>query len=379
LNRAVAKRQPGSSFKPIVYAAALSTVLDPDAYNRMTPASTVIDEPTTFWYDETQEPYEPKNHGDHYDFAPVTLRDALKRSLNVPAVKVAELAGYERVADTAKALGLNPGIAATPAIALGAYEVTPLEIAAAYTAFANEGELVKASFIRSIRERGGAEVFHSTIERQPAIDPRVAYLVENMLEDVLRSGTGAAVRASGFAAPGGGKTGTSRDGWFVGFTSKIITAVWVGFDDNRDFRLEGAHSALPIWLEFMKRAHEHPQYRNTRAFLPPDGIVTVEIDADTGELAAPGCPRVRTEVFIAGTQPVELCRQHARGSTLVSSWDPVQTAAHDDDVPGSRPAARARRAKNAPKSIEITPARPKAEEGKKESRGFLGRLRDIFR
>ncbi len=393
LNRAVAKRQPGSSFKPFVYAAAMNTALDPDSRVLLTPASTVIDEPTTFWYDPTQDPYEPKNHGDKYEYGPVTLRDALKKSLNVPAVKVAELVGYEKVAATARAAGLNVNIQPTPAIALGAYEVTPLEMAAAYTVFPNQGELVKASFIRSIRERGGAEVFHSTIERQPALDPRVAYLVENILEDVLRSGTGAAVRASGYKPPGGGKTGTSRDGWFVGFSSKIITAVWVGFDDNRDFRLEGAHSALPIWLEFMKRAHEHPQYRNTRSFEAPDGIVTVDIDEETGELAAPGCTKVRSEVFIAGTQPVQLCRLHSHGSSLVSSWDPVQQSQPENDdhsqvsnlrAPvNAAPAPAARRA--APPraktggSIEVTPAESKTKEEGKPKRGFLGRLRDLFK
>jgi penicillin-binding protein 1B len=383
LNRAVAQRQPGSSFKPIVYAAAMNTALDPEARTLLTPASTVVDEPTTFWFDETQPPYEPKNHGDHYEYGPVTLRDALKRSLNVPAVKVAEAVGYDKVAEMARAVGLNIRIQPTPSIALGAYEVTPLEIAGAYTVFANQGQLVPPTFLKSIRERGGAEVFHSSIERKPAVDPRVAYLVENMLEDVLRSGTGAAVRASGFAHPGGGKTGTSRDGWFAGFTSKIIAVVWVGFDDNRDFKLEGAHSALPIWLEFMKRAHEYPQYRSTRPFQAPDGIVTVDIDADTGELAAPGCSRVRSEVFIAGTQPVQLCRLHSRGGSIISSWEVGQPARSEISQARAEPEAAARpaqpRVKSGARSIPVTPAAPKGKQDKPPSRGFLGRLRDLFR
>lgn len=384
LNRAVALRQPGSSFKPIVYAAAMNTALDPEARTVLTPASTVIDEPTTFWFDETQPPYQPQNHGDHYEHGPVTLRDALKRSLNVPAVKVAEAVGYDKVAEMARAMGLNIRIQPTPSIALGAYEVTPLEIAGAYTVFANQGQLVRPNFLKSIRERGGAEVYHASIERKQAVDPRVAYLVESMLEDVLRSGTGAAVRASGFTHPGGGKTGTSRDGWFAGFTSKIIAVVWVGFDDNRDFKLEGARSALPIWLEFMKRAHRYPQYRSTRPFQPPDGIVTVDIDADTGELAAPGCSRVRSEVFIAGTQPVQLCRLHSRGGSIISSWEvappaPAEVSEARTPAPEAAPRRTPPRAESRARHIPVTPAVPKGKQDKEAPRGFLGRLRDLFR
>ena len=113
------------------------------------------------------------------------------------------------------------------------------------------------------------------------------------------------------------------DGWFAGFTSKLICVVWVGFDDNRDFKLEGAHSALPIWTEFMKRAHQHRPTATCMIFEAPDGVVTVDIDADTGELAAPNCPRVRSEVFIAGTQPVEACKLHGGGRTQMAGWEPV--------------------------------------------------------
>ena len=309
LNHAMAKRQPGSSFKPFVYTAALSSALA-EGGPVITPATTVVDEPTTFWFDE--KPYEPANFGDKY-FGTIPLWYALAHSLNVPAVKVAEMVGYDKVAATARAAGLNVDIKATPSIALGAYEVTPLEIASAYTVFANGGELRRSSFITSIRDQHGATIFRSQPERKPAIDPRVAYLVENIMEEVLRSGTGAGVRGRGFTLPAAGKTGTSRDGWFAGFTSKLICVVWVGFDDNRDFKLEGARSALPIWTEFMKRAHKHREYRNVHEFEPPEGIVTYDIDADTGQLATPNCPKVRSQPFIAGTQPVEACRLHAAG------------------------------------------------------------------
>jgi penicillin-binding protein 1B len=270
----------------------------------------VDDEPTTFYFHG--KPYDPADHG--HDYAgEVTLRYALAHSLNVPAVKVAETIGYDQVARVARAAGLN--VNATPSVALGSYEVTPLEMAGAYTIFANSGNRLKTRFIRDVRDQHTGSIFESQPERTPAIDPRVAYLVENMMEDVLRSGTGAGVRARGFYLPAAGKTGSSHDGWFAGFTSRLICVVWVGFDNNRDIKLDGAHSALPIWTEFMKRAHQHPEYRNVHSFAAPRGIVSVQIDADTGELATPNCSRVRNEVFIEGTQPVEACHLHGGART----------------------------------------------------------------
>jgi penicillin-binding protein 1B len=343
LDHALSQRQPGSSFKPFVYAAAFQQSLN-GGPNVLTPASTVVDEPTTFYF-EDQPPYEPHNHMDHY-FGTVTLRTALAKSLNVPAVKVAELTGYDNVAKTARAVGLNGGIKPTPSIALGSYEVMPLEIAGAYTVFTNNGDRLKPTFIKTIRDQQGGPIFQETPERKVrALDPRVAYLVENMMEEVLRSGTGADVHNRGFNLPAAGKTGTSRDGWFAGFTSKLICVVWVGFDDNRDFKLEGARSALPIWTEFMKRAHAHREYHNVHSFSAPDGVVTADIDADTGLLATPNCPRTRSEVFIAGTQPIETCTLHG-GGTQISDWNADKNKPDDPD---------------------------------KKKKGFLGHLKSIFK
>jgi penicillin-binding protein 1B len=375
LDHAMAKRQPGSSFKPIVYATAMATALDSSAPTVLTPASTVVDEPTTFYF-EQQPPYEPKDFDEPQGV--VTLRQALAHSMNIPAVKVAEMVGYDKVAETAQRLGLND-IKPTPAMALGSYEVTPLDIAGAYTAFVNSGDVIKPGFIKTIRDQTGASLFQSLPERRPAIDPRVAYVVENMMEEVLRSGTGQRARALGFDLPAAGKTGTSRDGWFVGFTSKVICAVWVGFDDNRDFKLEGAHSALPIWVDFMKRVHQHRQYRNVHEFEPPDGVVMAEIDTETGELATPSCPRdhVRTEVFIAGSQPLQACRLHGNSRTLVSSWDqPQRPAASGEEAP-----VVATTAAPSPRSIPVSPApapqQPQAQEEHK--RNLFQRLRDLFK
>jgi len=372
LNHATAKRQPGSSFKPFVYTAAFSAALT-DGGQVITPATTVEDEPTTFMYDD--KPYEPADFGDQYA-GTVTLRRALAHSLNIPAVKVAEMVGYDKVAATARAVGLNLDILPTPSIALGAYEVMPIEIAGAYTVFANGGVLKKPGYIDTIRNQEGRAVYQNMPQEKQAIDPRVAYLMTNMMEEVLRTGTAAGVRGRGFVLPAAGKTGTSRDGWFAGFTSKLICVVWVGFDDNRDFKLEGARSALPIWTEFMKRAHQHREYRNVHEFEAPEGVVTADIDADNGLLATPGCPKVRSEVFIAGTQPVEACHLHGGGRTQVAGWDPVAPASEQRNpvvAQTSKPAA------SPVTSISITPAAPPAAEQPKKSRGFFGRLKDIFK
>lgn len=243
LNRILAMRQPGSSFKPFVYAAAMETAIDGGA-RIMTPATMVVDEPTTFWYDN--KPYEPGNFKHEYH-GQVTLREALAHSMNIATIKVAEMVGYDAVVQFAKKAGLNEDIAPTPAVALGSYDTTPLEIAGAYTVFANQGTYVKPNWISAVRAQNGSMLYQNQPETRQVLDPRVAYLMVSMLEEVLRSGTAAAVRARGFNVPAAGKTGTSRDGWFAGFTSELLCVVWVGFDDNRELNLEGAHSAAPIW------------------------------------------------------------------------------------------------------------------------------------
>jgi len=375
LNHAVAKRQPGSSFKPFVYTAAFSETLK-EGGQVITPATTVVDEPTTFMFDD--KTYEPADFKNEYS-GTVTLRRALAHSMNIPAVKVAEMIGFDKVAATARAVGLNLDIQPTPAIALGAYEVMPIEIAGAYTVFPNGGVLKKPGYIDAIRDQQGHTVYQNQPQDKQAIDPRVAYLMVSMMEEVMRTGTAAGVRGRGFVLPAAGKTGTSRDGWFAGFTSKLICVVWVGFDDNRDFKLEGARSALPIWTEFMKRAHQHRQYRNVHEFEAPEGVVTADIDADNGLLATPGCPKVRSEVFIAGTQPVEACNLHGGGRTQVSGWDPVAPVTGERNpvvAENGKPAAAA----PAPvTSISITPATPPQPEPAKKSKSFFGRLKDIFK
>lgn len=370
LNRAVAKRPPGSVFKPFVYAAALNTAVEGGPLV-MTTLTEIADEPTTFWYDD--KPYEPAGYKHRY-YGTVTLRRALAKSLNVPTVKVAEMAGYDSVVDMARRAGLNLNIMPTPAVALGSYEVTPLEIAGAYTMFANQGEVLSPNYIRMIRDQNDRVIYEHHPEARPVLDPRVSYLIVNVLEEVLRSGTGIRVRLTGFRLPAAGKTGTSHDGWFAGFTSELLCVVWVGYDDYRDIKLEGAQTALPIWTKFMDRAHTYRQYRRAKSFTAPDGIITVDIDPETGKLAAPGCgSEPRPEVFIAGTQPVELC---SGGSTQVAGWDlpfgaPALMAAN---------AGRANRAAGTPvtSSVPRQVMLPPQEE-KPKKKGFFGRILDIFR
>jgi penicillin-binding protein 1B len=243
----------------------------------------------------------------------MTLLEALAKSDNVAAVKTAQMVGYRRVVAMARSAGLNRNIAATPAVALGSYAVTPFEMAGAYTAFANGGMWVKPQVVSRIQNADGRTIRGQRDETRQAIDPRVAYVITTMLEEVVRSGTAAGVRARGFTLPAAGKTGTSHDGWFAGFTSKLLCIVWVGFDDYRELDLEGAKSALPIWTEFMKKAARLSPYRNAHEFPEPGGLETARICLDSGKLAGDFCPRTASQVFIAGTAPQDRCDMHGGG------------------------------------------------------------------
>lgn len=314
-NRILAKRPPGSVFKPFVYAAALDSAVSGRS-NLFTPASLVDDSPTTFWFDG--KPYQPGNFKGER-FGTMTLEDALAHSDNVAAVKVAQQIGYDEVVAMALRFGLNENIRATPSVALGAYQVTPFEIARAYTAFANGGRMVQPVVISSFRDGNDAAVVSGGGEQQASqvLDPRVNWLMVSMLEEVMRSGTAAGVRSRGFTLPAAGKTGTSHDGWFAGFTSELLCVVWVGFDDYRELGLEGARSALPIWAEFMKRASRMGAYRNAKEFPMPGGITQANICLQSGKLAGDQCPRTRSEYFVAGTEPTAQCDLHSNDMPAV--------------------------------------------------------------
>jgi penicillin-binding protein 1B len=296
LNHVLAKRQPGSSFKPFVYAAALSTGVD-GSQPLVTPATVLNDEPTTFQFGDLT--YEPENYKQEYHGL-VTLREALTHSLNVATVRLAEMVGYDKVRDLAIAAGINKDLLATPAIALGSYVAMPLEIAGAYTIFSNGGQYVEPRFILAVNDSAGKTLWRNSVVTRQVLDPRVAYLMVDLMESVINNGTGAGVRSRGFTLPAAGKTGTSHDGWFAGFTSDLLAIVWVGYDDDRELRLAGSASALPIWTEFMKRAAEVPGYDDPKPFTMPEGVVDVPVETNSTTSDA---RIVRNEVFIAGTEP----------------------------------------------------------------------------
>jgi penicillin-binding protein 1B len=326
LNHVLAKRQPGSVFKPFVYTAALTTAGE-GVGEVYTPASIIDDTPINFLLDGPN--YEP--HDFHQQpMGEVSLRYALAHSLNLATVRLATQVGLDKVVAIAQRMGLNGDIKPTPAVALGAYETTPLEIAAAYAVFANQGNYVPASSVLEARTSDGQILYRHSEESRPVLDPRVAFLMVNMMQDVLRNGTGAGVRSLGFTLPAAGKTGTSHDGWFAGFTSELVCVVWVGFDDDRDLNLEGARSALPIWTEFMKRAARFAPYRNAKPFPIPDGVREAQVCADSGELASPFCPNTRREVFLEGTEPLKQCSIH-QGPP--ASQGNITDLSHNDSAP----------------------------------------------
>jgi penicillin-binding protein 1B len=300
LNRVTdAKRQPGSAFKPFVYAAALE-LGNEEAEEAITPATTFMDEPRTFEYDGRF--YDPGNFRDTYENRPMTAREALAKSKNVVAVEVAQRIGYSQVSRFAEKAGF-PRVPPYPSTALGAGEATPLQVATAYTAFANQGSRVSPLAIKRALSKDGTTLFQSGAETREVMSPPVAYIMTNMLEDVIAYGTGKRVRDMGFQNPAAGKTGTSRDGWFAGYTPNLVCVVWVGFDNNADIGLTGGATAAPIWADFMSRALKMRPELGGQFPEPPDGIVTYDIDPATGQPAGPDTASARQEIFLRGTEP----------------------------------------------------------------------------
>jgi penicillin-binding protein 1B len=351
LNHAIAHRPTGSIFKPFVYAAGFNTSLagtqlttppalvetaangDPNADNGVvgdpqqdgggppngTPVPTdpglhhglftevtlLNSDPQTF-----EGGYAPRNYG-HHGTGEVTARFALQYSLNNATVELAQMVGYDNVAALARDAGIYDA-KGTPAIALGAYSATPIDMAGAYTTFANYGTRIIPWEIASVRATNGDPISDHQPDTKPILDPRIAYLTTNMLQNVLNAGTAAGVRSRGFQAPAAGKTGTSHDAWFAGYTSNLICIIWVGNDDYSDIKLEGAHAAAPIWAEFMKHAVELPQYSDTRDFPIPQGVNLVKLDKNTNLLADPTCPEDYYAAFLDGTAPNNTC-SHPNG------------------------------------------------------------------
>ena len=375
LNHALARRQPGSVFKPFVYAAAFDNAAE-GFTPIVTPVTTVDDVPTTFEFDGKE--YTPDNYGEEF-YGTVTVRDALIHSLNVATVKVAELIGYQRVVNLTRQMGLGTNIQPTPAVALGAYEMTPIDVAAAYTPFASNGFRAEPLFLRSVLAADGTIEETVGPRTRAVLDPRVAFLTTSIMEEVINRGTGVTVRSMGFTPVAAGKTGTSRDGWFAGFTSNLLCVVWIGFDDNRDLGLSGSASAAPVWAEFMKRATALAQYKMTADFDPPPGVIAEMIDPKTGELANSSCPQYVQEYFIAGSEPTEVCGQQASSP---SNWlshlfgkgsNPPPPPSVTANPPGQPPQAGAKPA--APGDAQ---APPPANGDTEKKKGLLDKIFGIF-
>ena len=298
-NRAMqAKRQPGSAFKPFVYAAAISA-----GYS---PSYQLIDQPIRLMVDRNRS-WEPRNYGDSYAGV-ISLRDALVQSKNVATVRLSGEVGLSRVIGLAEQMGLGR-IESNPAVVLGTAEVTPMQLAQAYTPFATLGQRTDARLIERVVDRDGQTVWAQQPSSQRVLSPAVAFITTNILEDVVNRGTGTGVRGGGFSGPAAGKTGTTQDAadvWFVGFTPDIIGVIWYGLDE-RERILRGATGgeiAAPVWGRVMRQVAP-----SSSDWTAPAGVETREVD-ETGSIVGQGCPTygaTHTEYFLTGTAPIGEC------------------------------------------------------------------------
>jgi penicillin-binding protein 1B len=338
-----------------VYAAALNTAYDPIP-RVITPATIFKDEPKTFTYDNQE--YSPGNMGDKYSMLPVTLRDAMVHSLNVVTVDVAMEVTIGRVMNLAAKAGLPRVAHAYPAMALGTAEATPLQVASAYTAFAANGTRTTSLAIDRITTGTGTTVARPTAQKNEVLRPEVAYVMTSFMKDVVNRGTGAPIRARGFKFNVAGKTGTSRDGWFAGYTPDLVCVVWVGFDDGSQLGLTGAASALPIWADFMSAALTvHPEW--TGDWQMPEGVQQADIDPATGELAKADTTSKRPELFIGGTLP--------GSENAATPEDMAQEAPAQTDGEGNRKDPQTEPA-TLPEPLPLETPRPKATPPRSESR-----------
>jgi penicillin-binding protein 1B len=299
-----AHRQPGSTFKPFVYLTAFLTP------GRWSPASIIDDMP--FSVVSGGQTWSPDNY-DGTVHGNVTLRTALTNSMNIATSRLALDVGLNRVTRTAHDAGIESQLQAVPSLALGAFEVTPLELASAYSTLANGGIRTTPLSILSAVDEEGQVVQNRQVKMDRVLPADAVYLVNDMLQDVFDYGTARRARGLGYGGNAAGKTGTTnstRDAWFVGYTPEIVGLVWVGYDDNAPIGLYGDSAALPIWVEFMKRSGYGDR---SPEFPAPRNVVLVEIDPTTGLLAAPGCPATRYEAFVSGTEPTEECYEHGGG------------------------------------------------------------------
>ena len=301
-------RQPGSAFKVFVYTAAID--------NGYTPSDIIMDDPMVVDMPDGSQ-WRPKNYKDQY-YGPVTLRYALAKSINIPAIKLADRLGQDTIVEYSRRMGISSRLRPYRSIALGAFEVTLLELTSAIGVLATSGIRAEPMTIIKIETRDGEVLERNGPVKTEVLNAQTAYVVTDMLKSVVDYGTAASVKWRGLEKTVAGKTGTTdeyTDAWFVGYSPDIVAGVWVGFDAKVTMgeKQEGARVALPIWVNFMKAALEaYPD----RPFLQPHGIVVREVCEDTGLLATANCPNAVAEVFVSGTEPLRMCNQHYERSAF---------------------------------------------------------------
>lgn len=305
-NRAIdAKRQPGSAFKPFVLLAALSHSLrggsDLTLSSLVSGESISLSTPEGMW---SPSNFENKTYGK------ITIRQTIEDSVNTATTRLARDLGFKNVLQTARLAGITSPLEAVPSLPLGSFEVTPRELAYAYTTMASNGIRYDPFALYSVSTPKREIFIEKTIKREKAFDARITYLAGYALEGVLDRGTAYEAESLGIYFPASGKTGTSngnRDSWFVGYTRDVVCAVWVGYDVGRDTGLTGAQGALRIWAQFMRSLYSQS---GPLTVIPPKGIQTAVIDPKTGYLATAACPRKFTEAYLAGTEPKKTCPVH---------------------------------------------------------------------
>jgi penicillin-binding protein 1B len=322
-----AQRQPGSAFKPVTYLAALEETLE-GGPEHFVPTTYIDDTPFTWTYGYMS--WSPKNYKDRY-FGRVTLEFALEESLNSATSRLANQIGLERVRGMAAKLGFG-NLPSYPSIVLGGIEVTPMQIAQAYSIMADYGLAVQSYAVTAVVDQSGKVIEGHELQARQVLSPQLAYMIDFMLEQVINHGTGEGARKRGFIRPAAGKTGTtndSKDAWFAGFTPNLLAVIWTGFDQKEELGLTGAEASLPAWTDYMKAATAS---RPALDFAPPPGIVVEKVDPLTGYLAGPNCPVVLEGAFPTDLAPTKVCPLHGRpGAT--------PTAVDSSAAPGAPPPA----------------------------------------
>lgn len=312
-NRATqALRQPGSAFKPFVYTACID--------NGFTPSDEVLDIPIVMLSGGAE--YSPANYDRKFK-GPVTLRTALALSRNLAAVRLIRYIGEQTVVEYAKRMGIKTRLKAVTSLALGACEVTPLEITGAYCVFPNLGVRVEPYFVEKIVLREQAEtIFEHEVIKEAVLNPATAYVMIDMMATVIDAGTAVGARIEGFGRPAAGKTGTTdnySDAWFIGFTPDLVCGVWVGFDTRKRIvsGASGATFAVPLWTRFMREAMRG---KKVRRFETPKGVVSRTICLHSHKIANDYCSDTYKEVYIAGTEPTEICEIHTKDGILAGKY-----------------------------------------------------------